>query len=120
MTLRTLALLTAGTAIALVMCPDAHAWGACHAGYTHVGPGGVYHCGATAVHGPYGSYGGYHYGGASYGGYHYGGAYGGYHYGGAAYGGTYHYSGGYGACGYAGFHYGGTYGAYHAGVYHAW
>ncbi len=80
------------------------AYGAAHVGYTHVGPNGVYHEGATAVHGPGGTAGGYHesaygagggayhagYGGAS------GGAAGGYHYdyhysGGAAYGGAAHY-----------------------------
>jgi len=71
---------------------DALSWGAAQVGYTHVGPGGVQHYGATAAAGPnrYGSmshygatggnaYGGHHYGttsaygGASYGGYHYGG-----------------------------------------------
>ena len=55
---------------------EAHAWGAYHAGYTHVGPSGVYHAGTTSYHGGYG--GGYHSGG-------------GYHYGGASGGGGYHY-----------------------------
>ena len=84
------------------------AYGACHVGYTHVGPNGVYHTGETAVRGPSGTYeagrttavgaggGAYH---AGYGGYEkvnpYGGASGGYHYSavhadGAAYGGV-HY-----------------------------
>jgi hypothetical protein len=65
------------------------AYGACHVGYTHVGPSGVQHYGATAYHGPnssgyaqhrsaYGAGGAYHGGsGAAYGG-----------------GGAYHYSGG--------------------------
>ena len=66
----------------------AHAWGCAHVGYTHVGPNGVYHAGATEARGPGGAYGGYHEGGAAYGGGYregyggaaYGGAAGGYHY----------------------------------------
>ena len=30
----------------------AHAYGAAHCGYTHVGPSGVYHTGTTVAHGP--------------------------------------------------------------------
>jgi len=98
-------------AVATLLTPSlAHAYGAAHVGYTHVGPNGVYHTGETAVRGPEGNtyvrggttgagYGGaYHTGGASYS----GGAYGGYHYnagysgaGGVRYGGTTTY-GGYG------------------------
>jgi hypothetical protein len=90
-----------------------HAWGAAHVGYTHVGPGGVQHYGATAAVGPGGAYGGAHasaYGAGSA--YHAG-------YGSATtYGGTAAYhsyapnSGGAYAVG--GYHYGG---AYSAGVY---
>jgi hypothetical protein len=73
------------------------AYGACHVGYTHVGPNGVQHYGETAYRGPnssgyaqhgsaYGAGGAYHAGsGAAYGG---------------AYGGAYHYSGGTAAGGY--------------------
>src|SRR6516225_7532040 len=93
------------TAAGLLIPARAQGQGAYHVGYTHVGPGGVQHWGSTGVAGPYGAYGGAHYGaygggggayhagygyGARYGGY--GGAYGGYHYGGGAYGG-YHYGG---------------------------
>jgi hypothetical protein len=76
----------------LVTSSKAQAWGAAHVGYTHVGPGGVYHAGRTA-YGGYGGYGGYRYGSwYGYGGaYHYGavGGYGGYrgYYGGYPYGG---------------------------------
>ena len=86
-------------ALAALLTPSqAGAYGAAHVGYTHVGPNGVYHTGATAASGPGGTYAGGHtsaygYGGGSYhagyGGAAYGGAYGG-----AAYGG-YHYSAGY-------------------------
>src|SRR5258707_15305560 len=41
------------------------AYGAAHVGYTHVGPNGVQHYGATAVHGPGGTYPGQH--GSAYG-----------------------------------------------------
>jgi hypothetical protein len=91
----------------------ADAYGAAHVGYTHVGPNGVYHTGATAgpngyhtstgYHStnPYGA--NYHYGATSTpygGGYHYGAT----GYGGAGYGyGGYHYSTGYGTGG--GYHY---------------
>jgi hypothetical protein len=70
------------------------AYGAAHVGYTHVGPYGVQHYGATAHYGPYSSgysshvsgYGAY---GAYGGGYHAGSTY--QYSGGAAYGGAYHY-----------------------------
>jgi hypothetical protein len=118
-----LLLALAAPLLALGLTSKAQAWGAVHAGYTHVGPGGVYHQGYTAERGPYGGTsvqrsGGYAgYGGA--GGYHaeyghtgYGGSYG------AAYGGyrsyTPSYSGGYAAGGY---HYSG---GYQAGVYRGW
>jgi hypothetical protein len=90
----------------LVSTSQAQAWGAYHAGYTHVGYGGVQHYGHTTAVGPYGAYSGSHYG--SYGG---GGAY---H---AGYGEGYHY-GGYGGT-YGGYHYGGTstYGSYYNAGY---
>ena len=68
----------------LMTANDARAWGAFHAGYTHFGPGGVYHYGRTAAVGPYGAYSGAHvggygaYGGAYHAGYGYGERYGGY------------------------------------------
>jgi hypothetical protein len=102
----------------------AHAWGCAHVGYTHVGPTGVQHYGATEARGPYGSYSGAHGGAYGYGGssYHagYGTASG---YGGYAAGGYHSYSGAYGG-GYAagGYHYG-SYGgsaSYSSGVYRAW
>jgi hypothetical protein len=87
-------ILTAAVAAILVMLDtsaQAHAWGAYHAGYTHVGPNGVQHVGYTAAAGPGGVYGGAHYGAAGY-----GGAYGGAHYGAVGYGGAaYGYRGGY-------------------------
>ncbi len=93
------------------------AWGAAHVGYTHVGPEGVQHYGATAARGP----GGETYGGAHYGAYGAGGS--SYHagYGGSSAGGYHSYSasssGGYAAGGY---HYGTPGGAYGAGVYRAY
>jgi hypothetical protein len=78
--------------IALLVPAKVDAYGAAHVGYTHVGPNGVYHAGATAATGPSGGYGkagaeyssengGVHagYGGAAVGGYG-GAAAGGYHY----------------------------------------
>ena len=68
------------------------AWGAAHVGFTHVGPGGVYHAGRTVVGGPGGFYAGGRFGGyGAYGGVYrarYGGAvrYGGGYYGGAGFG----------------------------------
>jgi len=73
-----------------------NAYGACHCGYTHVGPNGAYHTGSTSVHTPYGSYSGGHttaYGSG-------GGAYhSGYAAGGSAYGGgsSVHYTAGSGS-----------------------
>ncbi len=96
-----LSVVVAGLAVLLTPC-EVFAYGCAHVGYTHVGPNGVYHAGATEAGGYRGGYGG----GAAYGGaYHagYGGTAG---YGGAAYGG-YHYSAGYsGGAAYGGYHYG--------------
>ena len=77
-------------ALAAVLIPsEVRAYGAAHVGYTHVGPNGVYHAGATEVRGGYGGAGAYHAG-----------------YGGASYGGGYHYSAGYsGGAAYGGYHY---------------
>jgi hypothetical protein len=110
---KSLALAIAIGLAAFLTPAKAHAWGAAHVGYTHVGPNGVYHYGRTAAVGPYGAYSGAHVGGYGYGGaYHYGGAYGGY-------GDAYHYNTGYGGA----YHYGtvpaGEYG-YRAGVYRRW
>ncbi|VTU01075.1 unnamed protein product [Gemmataceae bacterium] len=44
----------AAALVVLATPTDASAYGAVHRGYTHVGPGGVYHTGATAVAGPRG------------------------------------------------------------------
>ena len=78
---------------ALLMPSKVDAWGAAHVGYTHVGPGGVYHTGRTVAAGPGGVYAGGRTGAVgAYGGTYragYGGAVG---YGGAA---GYHYSAGY-------------------------
>jgi hypothetical protein len=87
---------TVVAALAVLLAPSVvDAYGAAHVGYTHVGPNGVYHTGATAVAGPRGDYAGGHTGAYGYGGaqYHagYGAAAG---YGGAAAGG-YHYTTGY-------------------------
>ena len=89
----------------------AQAWGAYHAGYTHVGAGGVSHYGYSSAHGAYGSYGESR---SVYG----------------TSGSVSHYgsSAGVGCHGESGYHYSGTsadgyhYGAsaYHAGVYRAW
>ena len=116
---KTLFLVLATGLVALLTASDAQAWGAYHAGYTHVGPGGVQHVGYTAARGPYG--GGYSVHNMSYGGAGYG-AYRSVSYGGAGYGGYHAYHAGYGG-GYAvgGYHYGGYgYGGYSAGVYRAW
>ena len=43
---------------ALLMPSKVDAWGAAHVGYTHVGPGGVYHTGRTVAAGPGGVYAG--------------------------------------------------------------
>ena len=102
---KSVALLVVAGLVALLTPSEISAYGAAHVGYTHDGPNGVYHAGATEVNRGGGYGGAYHAGytgGAAYGGaYHagYGGAYGaagGYHYaagynGGAAYGGA-HYA----------------------------
>jgi len=76
---------------ALLTPAKVDAYGAAHVGYTHVGPNGVYHEGATVA----GGYGGDYRGGAAYGvDYRGGAAYGGAYRGGAAYG-DYHYTTGY-------------------------
>jgi hypothetical protein len=106
---------------ALLTASQAHAWGAAHCGYTHVGPQGVQHYGATAACGPNGSYSGSHYSGAGAGGSYSGGSahanYGGssesaYHYSGTSSYGAYHSTGV--GCTNA---YGG---AYSSGVYRAY
>jgi hypothetical protein len=102
-------------ALVLATASKAQAWGCCHAGYTHVGYGGVQHYGSTTVTGRYGNtYSGAHYGSTS--------AYGGYHagYGSSSYGGYHAYAGGY-TGGYAtgGYHYGSVgYGT--TGYYRGW
>jgi hypothetical protein len=71
----------------LASSTKAHAWGAYHVGFTHVGYGGVYHYGRTYVGGLgyRGLYGGYRYGYGGLYGAHYRYGYGGY-YGTPAYG----------------------------------
>jgi len=86
--------LAAVAVLAALLTPSkVDAWGAAHVGYTHVGPGGVYHAGRTVAAGPGGVYAGGRAGGVGYGGAYgarYGGAvrYGGYYGGGAAFGGA--------------------------------
>jgi hypothetical protein len=95
--------------VALATANEAQAWGAYHAGYTHVGYGGVQHYGYTAARTPYGAYSGGHESGYGYGGASYHAGYSsGYRYGGESYGGYHAYTPGYGG-GYAvgGYHYGG-------------
>ncbi len=104
--LRQVCIVAGFTAFLVLATPaNAHAWGAAHVGYTHVGPGGVYHAGATGYRGGYG--GGY--GGAHYGAYR------------GGYGGAYH-SYGYGGAAAGGYRYGsyGGYSAYRGGVYRGW
>jgi len=55
------AALLSGAAM-LTTTSTAHAWGAYHVGYTHVGPSGVQHYGRTAGYGSNGAYSGAHYG----------------------------------------------------------
>jgi len=108
----------AATLVVLGTAAEAQAYGAAHVGYTHVGPGGVQHYGATAVSGPYGSYGGSHASAssASGGAYHTGSATE-VHYGGTTSTGGYHYATGTtGAYSAGGYHTGGVYAA---GVYRA-
>ena len=89
----------AAVVAAMGISSKAEGYGACHTGYTHVGPGGVQHYGSTSASGPYGSYSGSHTSAYGAGGaYHSGSAYGtsasgaasggGYHYTSSAYGGT--------------------------------
>src|SRR3954447_3155379 len=49
---------TVAALAALLMPSEVGAWGAAHVGYTHVGPGGVYHTGRTVAAGPGGVYAG--------------------------------------------------------------
>ena len=121
---KTLFLTLAAIAAALLMAPEARAWGrgGYHVGYTHVGYGGVQHWGHTSVAGPYGGYSGSHYGAyGRYGGSYHAGYGGGYREG---YGGGYHSYSAYGSSAgyhYGGYHYGGVYGTgYAGGVYRAW
>ena len=82
--------LAALVALAALLAPSpVDAWGGAHVGYTHVGPGGVYHAGRTVAAGPGGVYAGGRAGAVGYG----GGAYR------AGYGGGVGY-GSYGAAGY--------------------
>jgi hypothetical protein len=50
----------AATLAVLVSPARVSAYGACHVGYTHVGPNGVYHTGETVARGPGGTYAGGH------------------------------------------------------------
>ena len=107
--LRTVSLIAlAVAALTLTTASQVQAYGACHAGYTHVGPNGVHHVGYTAASGPGGSA-SHSSGSSSGGGYHYGASSGG----GAA--GGYHYSYGASSGAAGGYHYGASYGG--AGVY---
>ena len=99
--LNKLLVLTAAIAVTLLMPSTVDAYGAAHVGYTHVGPSGVQHYGATEVRSPYGSAGGAHYGyaapntGSTYKpGYNIppSGSGGAYHYSGNTAGGAYHYN----------------------------
>ena len=65
--------LSIAIALAALLTPtQVDAYGAAHVGYTHVGPNGVQHYGATAVATPHGDYSTAHYGayGAGGGEYH--------------------------------------------------
>jgi hypothetical protein len=114
--LRRVLLSLAAIMAALGTSSKAQGYGACHTGYTHVGPGGVQHYGSTSVSGPNGSYSGSHTSAYGAGGaYHSGSAYGTTS-GGA--GGAYHYtSSAYGGTAAGGYHYGTTTGGASAGVY---
>jgi hypothetical protein len=102
----------AAALVVLVLPASVSAYGACHTGYTHVGPNGVYHTGQTTAYGPGGvsttsHTGAYGAGGGSY--------HSGYAAGTTGYGGTYHagYAGGttgYGGAAVGGYHYSPTYG----------
>jgi hypothetical protein len=121
---KTVFLMLAAPLVALLITPEARAWGRIHVGYTHVGYGGAYHYGRTVGVGRYGgAYSFGHVGGiGAYGGsYHAG--YGGVRYGYGGVGGYDAYSpyGATSAYRYGGYHYGGVYGTgYAGGVYRAW
>src|SRR5579862_3060205 len=71
--LKKIVLAAFAAALGVLVLPAAvSAYGACHVGYTHVGPNGVYHSGETVARGPEGTYAGgrttaYGAGGAAYG-----------------------------------------------------
>jgi hypothetical protein len=100
MSRKTLVLAVAALLLILEQSSPVHAWGAAHAGYTHVGPNGVYHAGETAVREPGGGASAYHAGYTSTSGYHAG------YTTGSAYHAGYTTGGAYGA---AGYHYSPTY-----------
>lgn len=107
---QTFFLASAALFVALATPSEGRSWGCFHAGFTHVGYGGIHHFGTTDL------YGAGRFGGISHYGYtdRYG--YGGYHY-----GGTSIYGARYGAYPYAGYHYGGyPYGGYTTGYYRRW
>jgi hypothetical protein len=57
--LRKIALAACAAALAVLGLPAlVHAYGACHASYTHVGPNGAYHTSETVARGPGGVYAG--------------------------------------------------------------
>ena len=66
--LRNILLLAIAVTLATLTASEAQAWGDYHAGYTHVGYGGVQHVGYTAARTPYGSYSSGHAGAYGYGG----------------------------------------------------
>ena len=101
--LRRIVSLAVVAAFGALLTPDqVNAYGAAHVGYTHVGPNGVYHAGATTTSGYGGSSATYHAGYTTTNGAggvnHYGTTAG---YGTTGYGaaGGYHYSTGYGSAG---------------------
>ena len=53
MRIRSTILALSALAAVLLSSAEVRAWGAAHVGYTHVGPAGVQHYGATAVNTPY-------------------------------------------------------------------
>jgi hypothetical protein len=71
--LKKIVLATFAAALVVLVLPAAVcAYGACHVGYTHVGPNGAYHTSETVARGPEGAYAGgrttaYGAGGAAYG-----------------------------------------------------
>ncbi|MBA4188852.1 MAG: hypothetical protein C0467_12715 [Planctomycetaceae bacterium] len=97
----------AAACMVLAMPAQVDAYGAAHRGYTHVGPNGVYHTGATVAAGPRGVAVTGHTTAAGYGGGAYRGGYGA----GVGYGGAASYGfGGVGAS-YGGYRYGSNYNA---------